>query len=81
MTRKRFIKLLMSHGESKRSAQQRAEIYNRYLCIPYKTAYAMLENMRQAQKEAYYYAKELGLCGLTVEEVRSQINQGGPGNA
>lgn len=38
MSRKRFIKLLMSHGVSRNEAVQLANHYNRYN-IPYKIAY------------------------------------------
>lgn len=38
MTRKRFIKLLMAHGESKRKAQTIAHLYN-VSNKPYKDAY------------------------------------------
>lgn len=39
MTRKRFIKLLMSHGETMRRARAIAFIYNSYK-TPYKKAYS-----------------------------------------
>ena len=38
MTRKRFIKLMMSHGEQKRTAQAAAYLYNARN-VPYAKAY------------------------------------------
>ena len=40
MTRKRFVKLLMSKGYSRNEAVAMAEYYN-YNNVPYKTAYLM----------------------------------------
>lgn len=45
MTRKRFIKLLMSYGTSRNEAVKIAEDYNSRN-VPYKTAYANESNLK-----------------------------------
>ena len=53
MTRKRFVKLLMSKGCSRNQAVARAEFYN-YNHVPYKTAY-----LRETPWIIAYAAKRL----------------------
>ena len=86
MTRKRFIKLLMSHGESKRRAHDLAYKYNIF-GMPYKSAYAnyiVKKSLREAI-ESYRQARinfGLTLRGLITkaEQLKDNITEG-TGNA
>lgn len=62
MTRRRFVKLLMSKGFSRNEAQQKADYYNS--CnVPYKRAYSFCRiscAMKGVSKAAIKAAKSIG---------------------
>lgn len=75
MTRKRFIKLIMAQGESKRIAQQRAELA-RCFGIPYKIAYERLKCVYAARKAVNALAEAAQRAGSILQEAYLQIKEG-----
>lgn len=84
MTRKRFIKLLMSHGETPKSARTIAFLYNSRK-IPYKKAYsdyllktsfkrAMSRMASSAVKVTKSFPKLAAACNKMATSLRGAFN-------
>lgn len=79
MTRKRFIKLAMSHGMSRNEAQRNAECLNKSN-VPYRFAYnlmffevrfgAFLKAMGTCAQELAYKLNE---CGMSLREFIEKV--------
>lgn len=74
MTRKRFIKLLMSHGESKRGAYGKAHLYN-ILGMPYKNAYANYIVKKSLREAIESYRQAWINFGLTLRGLITKAEQ------
>lgn len=74
MTRKRFIKLLMSHGESKRQAQAIAYLYN-LRGKSYKSAYADYVLKRSIRLAGECLAEAFAKFGLAIKDLMPAVER------
>lgn len=74
MTRKRFIKLLMSHGESKRKAQAIAHMYN-LQNKPYGDAYKnyCYKKLFNVSATCQKLTKALVECGASIRSMAKSL--------
>ncbi|MBO5969007.1 MAG: hypothetical protein J6S14_10985 [Clostridia bacterium] len=74
MTRKRFIKLLMSHGETPRSARAIAFLYN-VSGTPYKKAYSDYCVKTSMQRAFASLGKAALKCGESISKVAQSLKK------
>lgn len=74
MTRKRFIKLLMSHGESKRQAQIIAYLYN-LRKKPYKSAYADYITKKSLRFACWSVGAAFAKFGFAIKDLLPMVER------
>ncbi len=72
MTRKRFIKLLMSRGETPRSARAKANLYNKNN-VPYEKAYWRWYGQNEFVRASKCAAKALKSVAKALKNVLKEV--------